>query len=93
MHAIYVVMIHLCDHQSRGPSPLRSSADVKPCLGWGGSGLWGGPLDAKCCDEDVHHDDDEDKGGRRVFQDVQLVVLAFIVQVPLHCSRKSERRK
>lgn len=49
-----------------------------------GSGFWRGPLDAKCCDEDVDHDYDEDKGCGYVFQDIQLVVLAFIVQVPLN---------
>lgn len=77
------VMIYFGDHQSRGSSSLSSSVDMKPRLE--GSGLWAGPLNAKCCDEDVDHDDDKDKGCGYVFQDVQLVVLAFIVQVPLNC--------
>lgn len=62
---------------------LHSSVDVKTCLE--GSGLWVGLLDAKCCDEDVDHDNDKDKSCGYIFQDVQLVVLACIIQVPLNC--------
>lgn len=41
-----------------------------------------GSLHAERRDEDVHHDDDEDEGRGDVFQNVQLVVFAFVVQIP-----------
>lgn len=50
----------------------------------GGSHAGVGFLHAERCDEDVHHHHDEDEGRGDVFQNVQLVVLAFIVQIPLH---------
>lgn len=79
-------MIHFGAQQSRGLSLRCRAPDVKT---WGeGSRLWCGPLDAKCCDEDIDHDYDEHEGCGYVFQDIQLVVLAFIVQVPLNCKRK-----
>lgn len=76
-------MIH-DDHEFRGPASLRSSVDMKTCLEESGFRL----LDAKCRDKDVDHDDDKDKGCGYIFQDVQLIVLACIVQVPLNCERK-----
>lgn len=51
-------------------------------------GIW--PLDAKGGDEDVDDDDDEDERRGNVLQDVELVVRALVVQVPLHCG---ERRR
>lgn len=44
-----------------------------------------GPLYAEGCDEDVHYNDDEDEGCGNILQDVQLVVRAFIINIPLHC--------
>lgn len=53
------------------PDMLRSRAGV-------------GSLHAERCDEDIDDDDDEDEGRGDVFQDVQLKVLALVVQIPLH---------
>ena len=43
-----------------------------------------GPLDTERSDEDVDDNYDEDEGRGHVLHDVQLVVHALIVQVPLH---------
>lgn len=47
-------------------------------------------LDTKGSDEDVDHDYDEDKGCGGIFHDVQLVVHAYIIQVPLNWQKKNE---
>lgn len=48
------------------------------------SGVRSGPLDPEGCDEDVDDHDDEHKCCGDVLHDVQLVVHAFVVQVPLN---------
>lgn len=50
----------------------------------GASGGRRGPLNSKRCDEDVDHNDDEDKSCGSVLQDVELVMFAWIVEVPFH---------
>lgn len=57
----------------------------------GASGGRQRPLNSKRRDEDVDHDDDEDKRRGGVLQDVELVMFARIVEVPLHW--KAEKRR
>lgn len=57
------------------------------------SRTWRGPLDTKRCDEDVHHNYDENKGCGEVLQDVQLVVHALIIQVPFDCQKRNQNMR
>lgn len=51
---------------------------------WGQLGVGVGLLDAKCCDEDIDYNNDEDECCGDILHNVQLEVHALIVHVPLY---------
>lgn len=51
-----------------------------------------GLLDTKGRNKDVDYNDDEDECCGDVLHNVQLVVGALIVQVPLHCRAREEHK-
>ena len=55
-----------------------------------GSTFFNGLLDTEGCDEDVDHNYDKDEGCGNIFQDVQLVMLGLVIQVPLNWQEKNE---
>lgn len=75
---------------SVGPRPweIDARAPLSPSLISGSLRIYVGALDAEGSDEDVDDDNNENTGRGHVFQDVQPVVHALVVQVPLHCENR-----